>query len=194
MKTRSYLSILAVATLVAFSAAPVSADDIDGDQFFVDEDVIIDVGDTVKGNVVIRNGHLFVVGTVEGNITQLGDGFVIVFGGDGEGLVKGNIDERGDGSVVVALGGTVEGNIDSRGDDGNGVVVNLDSLVKGNIEERGDGVVFVFAGSSVEGNIEERNVGNVDIRGSSLVKGNVIERGPGDVFLDGSSTVEGNIE
>ena len=195
-----------VASVAALVAGPVGAMDYEGDQNFVGNKDIL-AGDTVKGNVTIRNGTLTVWGTVEGNITQWGSGGVIVDGADGEGLVKGNIKERDDDSVDVYNGGIVEGNIDERGSGEESGDVNLfggedvngfcidgeESLVKGNIFERGTGDVFVGC-STVEGNIEERDVGNVDLENFGFVKGNVCERGDGEVEVDNTSTIDGNID
>ena len=98
---------VAFAGLGVWQAAPAIAADIEGDQFY-DVNTVIAAGDTVKGNVLIVDATLYVLGTVEGNILQLGRGGVVVDGG----LVTGNIEETGTGGVEVKSEGIVEGNID----------------------------------------------------------------------------------
>ncbi len=193
MRTRfRTLTVVAVASmLIAMMGVPAAAFDYEGDQFFVG-DMTIAAGDTVKGNVTIKNGTLLVYGIVEGDVLQKGKGDVEVLAG---GLVMGSIDERGPGRVYLEFdeGGTVEGSIYERGR--GSVEVYTNSLVKGDIVERGSGDVRVANNSVVEGSIYENSGGLVLVDAfdvPSLVKGDVYESGPGGLHIF-NSTVEGSL-
>jgi len=160
--------------LTALAAVPVMAEDFEGDQSYIGN-TTIGADDTVKGNVTITNGKLTVLGTIEGNVLQLGSNGVVV---DGDGIVEGNIAERGNGSVSTSG----------------------ESLVKGNVSERSETVdpfghddVTIGGKSLVEGNVSEKDAGDVTVTKDAFVKCNVKERGPGNCDAVVKSSVDGNV-
>ena len=114
-------------------------------------DVTIEEGETVTRNIRIIDGTLTVLGTVSGNIRQIGDGSVTVADG---GLVTGNIRERGDGDITI-IDAFADGNLHEQGD---GSIAFLgDSIIRGNAQEHGPGGIDIDAAATVSGNIDERD-------------------------------------
>lgn len=210
-KMRKTIGLSATLTLAlaALAAAPVSAhtlivdEDVDGNVRHKG-DTVIEKGVTVSGNVTVKNGDLDVKGTVEGKITQKGDGDVVIDSDPGDGtnkvcvapyaVVEGDISEKGDGIVHVLDCSTVEGRIKESGD--GDVVVARESVLKGDLSERGSGKVRLANEGTVEGDVSERNDGDVEVlagSGGSLVKGDLRERDDGCINIHADSTVQGTV-
>ena len=159
-------------------------------------DTTIEEGETVSGRLVVIRGDLVVRGTVEGNVYQLGRGFVHIDGGH----VFGDVYEWGRGTLQVFGGGVVEGDVVERGNNGTdaiGVDVARGGVVRGNVYEYGSGNVDVAhdhqESARVEGSIFERGVGKVSVYNDCEVWGDVEERGRGDVIIEERAIVGGEI-
>ncbi len=192
--SRAFPVVVVLALFVGLGVTPVGAAAPENHVYI--GDTTIDVGDVVSGNVIVLRGDLVVRGTIDGNVRQLGRGFVHVDGG----TVTGSIYEWGRGTVQVFNHGTVAGDIVERGNNGRdaiGVDVTTGGVVKGNIYEYGSGNVDVATDGAdpgrVEGSIFERGIGKVSVYDFCEVNGDIEERGRGDVIIEELAKVDGDI-
>ncbi len=149
---------------------------------------VLAAGYQMTNDVTVSNGVSFIVkGTVDGKITGLGSGSIVVNGG----TVNNDVIETGSGAVRIINGGLVTGKID---ESSAGSVVLNNGSVDGDVLESGIGAVNVIADSLVGGNVSESQDGSVTVDSSSLVEGNVFEKGAGNCNNVDPDSVEGVVD
>lgn len=111
-------------------------------------------GQTIDGDLTVRDGTVTIHGTVDGDVRQIGKGSVIV---SRTGKVDGNITESGKGAVRI------HGEVD------------------GNVSENGKGHVFVYGTAEIDGDVTERKAGNLYVYRGADVEGDLSENGKGSL-------------
>lgn len=204
LASRGYSKLILTAIVLILSGLIISRASADEITITCPTTINQDIEDTVKlvgsgycilargfemtNDVKVTRGVSFIVrGTVDGKISETGEGNVIVRGG----VVNNDIIETGSGVVRVVGGGVVTGKIDESGP-GN-VLVNNGS-VDNDVLESGLGAVNIIADSFVAGNVDESGKGSVAVDSSSLVEGNVFEEDAGHCINVDPDSVEGVVD
>ncbi len=132
---------LLVATFA--TAVPASAQNA-GDRVAVGQDLVIEKGDTIAGDVSVTNGDLTVYGTVDGKVN--------VVNGDADiyGKVLGDVAVLTGGGVTLYGGSSVGGNVLAAED----IEVKDNSFVGGSVTSLG-GHVSVDSAATVKGSVGE---------------------------------------
>jgi hypothetical protein len=168
---------------------------------FVNDDVVA-VGYTctigsmgsVNGGVTqTGDGGLVIRGRVNGGVSEDGPGDVLIARGA---IVGGDVSEAGVGNMSVRGGASINGVIEESDDGSVNVTVDMPGLVKGDVYENGNGGVTIntLAGN-FEGSVNETGPGNVNVTVSPGMsfKGEVNEHDGGNVTADVNGFFEGNI-
>jgi|GEM_PF-2748093 len=153
---------------------------------------------SIVGNITIINGTLRLTNSfVKGNITQHGDGDVIIKrNSEVPGFISqitGNVKEFGNGSIIVEESSVI-GNLEES--DTGGILIKENSKI-GNLDYNIANTTFVvneigigditIDNSNVDAHVGEKNDGSIFIGNDSDVMGDIGEQEEGDVILTGST-------